>query len=250
MCTLILHFDPDAEWPLLVAGNRDEMRDRSWRAPARHWPDRPEVVAGLDELAGGSWFGVTQHGVVASILNREGTLGPSDEHRSRGELVLEALDHGSASAAADALAELEPSAYKGFNLIVADPQVAYWVVNDPSRSPALQVHEIPPGSHMIAARDLNDESTPRLERWLGHFQQAAIPKPEEGLWQDWQNLLARRDHPEDEPFAAMNVEYMGRYGTVCSQLLAVPRYPGYPHRPRFLFADGPPDRVEFRVVDV
>ena len=40
---------------------------RPWKAPARHWPDRPNVVAGLDELAGGSWLGMNDEGVVAAV---------------------------------------------------------------------------------------------------------------------------------------------------------------------------------------
>ena len=87
MCTLVILRRPAHDWPVLIAANRDEMRDRPWRPPARHWPDRPEVVAGLDELAGGSWLGINDHGVVAGILNRVGSLGPAPNKRSRGELA-------------------------------------------------------------------------------------------------------------------------------------------------------------------
>ena len=93
MCTLVILYRPDHDWPVLIAANRDEMLDRAWSAPARHWPDRPEVVAGRDKLAGGSWLGVNDHGVAAGILNRLGSLGPDANKRTRGELVLEALDH-------------------------------------------------------------------------------------------------------------------------------------------------------------
>ncbi|MGH6991130.1 MAG: NRDE family protein, partial [Stellaceae bacterium] len=104
MCTLILLRRPGHDWPVILGANRDEMVARPWQPPARHWPDRPEVVAGLDELAGGSWLGVNDHGVIAGILNRHGSLGPAPGQRSRGELVLEALDHAAAAAAAAALA--------------------------------------------------------------------------------------------------------------------------------------------------
>ena len=57
-------------WPLVLAANRDELADRPARPPGRHWPDRAEVVAGLDLQAGGSWLGVNDHGVVAGVLNR------------------------------------------------------------------------------------------------------------------------------------------------------------------------------------
>jgi len=104
MCTLVILRRPDHRWPVLIGANRDEMIDRPWDPPGRHWPDRPEVVAGLDKLAGGSWLGINDWGVAAAVLNRHGSLGPAPGIRSRGELVLEALDHADAAAAAEALA--------------------------------------------------------------------------------------------------------------------------------------------------
>ena len=80
---------PGHRWPVLIGANRDEMIDRPWQPPGRHWPDRPDVVAGLDSLAGGSWLGINDWGVAAAVLNRHGSLGPASERRSRGELVLE-----------------------------------------------------------------------------------------------------------------------------------------------------------------
>ena len=61
------------------------------------------------------------------MLNRPGTLGPAAGKRSRGELVLEALDHADAAAAAARARRLEPDAYRPFNLIVADDRDAFWL---------------------------------------------------------------------------------------------------------------------------
>ena len=84
-------------------------------------------MAGLDVQAGGSWLGINDHGVVAGVLNRTGTLGPAAGKRSRGELVLEALDHATAAAAAQALSDLDPNAYRPFNLVIADHREAFWL---------------------------------------------------------------------------------------------------------------------------
>ncbi|MFD1379678.1 NRDE family protein [Fodinicurvata halophila] len=127
MCTLVIDRAPGHDWPILLAGNRDEMRDRSWKAPGRHWPDRPHVVAGQDLQSEGAWLGLNDDGLVAAVLNRYGSLGSTPERRSRGELVLEALDHAEATAAAEALADLEPQAYRSFNLVVADALDAFWI---------------------------------------------------------------------------------------------------------------------------
>lgn len=134
MCTLVMLRRPEARWPLIVAANRDELENRPWRPPARHWPDRPEVVAGQDVTAGGSWFGVNDDGLVAAILNRPGTLGPADGKRSRGELVLEALDHAEARLAAEALSDLNPESYRPFNLVIADRYEAFWLCHAGNRS--------------------------------------------------------------------------------------------------------------------
>ncbi len=250
MCTLIILRRPGHAWPLLVAGNRDEMRDRPWSAPARHWEDRPEVIAGLDRLGGGSWFGINDHGVVAVVTNREGTLGPDPEKRSRGELVLEALDHAEASEATRALAELEPQAYRPFNLFVGDPVSAYWL-RAAEATAAVKVREIPPGLHMLTAGDMDEVRIPRVRIYLPRFRAAETPDPETGRWGSWQSLLASRLYAKDQgPRAAMNLDLPGGFGTVCSHLVAVPRYPGFKQRTIFLFAAGPPDRAPFEPVDL
>ena len=52
MCSVVILRRPESTWPVIFAANRDEMNDRPWLAPGRHWPDRPETVAGFDKLAG------------------------------------------------------------------------------------------------------------------------------------------------------------------------------------------------------
>jgi len=248
MCTLIVLRRPDHAWPLLVAGNRDEMRDRPWAPPGRHWEDRPEVVAGLDELAGGSWFGINDQGVVAAVTNREGSLGPAPGSRSRGELVLEALDHADAREAAHALADLDPDAYRPFNLFVGDPVSAYWLRHpgDPDR---IEVHEIPAGLHMLTAGDLDDWRIERVRLQLPRFRAAAEPHPLACDWRAWQALLSERaPDGHASPQSALNFTLPNGFGTLCSHLVAVPRYPGFTDKPRFLFADGPPDHVPFQDV--
>src|SRR6185312_5814284 len=179
MCTLILLLRPDHDWPVVLAANRDEMIDRPARPPARHWPDRPEVVAGLDELAGGSWLGLNDHGVVAGILNRFGTLGPAPGQRSRGELVLEALDHADARDAAAALVDIDPRAYRPFNMIIADNQEAFWLRHADARGGARpSARPLGAGLAMIAAGDLDDSETPRLRSYRPRF--AAAPPPDPG----------------------------------------------------------------------
>lgn len=250
MCTLVILRRPDHAWPLLVAGNRDEMGDRAWSAPGRHWPDRPEVTAGIDHAGGGTWFGVNDHGLVAVVTNREGSLGPAPQKRSRGELVLEALDHAEASEAASALAELDPQAYRGFNLFVGDPLSAHWLCHRDDGSDTIESQPVAEGLHMLTARDLDDASVARIRTYRPRFIEAPEPEPEAGQWHGWQDLLASRVGPgaADDPMAAPTFALDNGFGTVCSQLVAIPRYPGRERKPIFLFAAGPPDLASFHPV--
>ncbi len=243
MCTLVLLRRPDHPWPLVLAANRDEMVDRPWADPGRHWPDRPEVIAGLDRTAGGSWLGVNDHGVVAAILNRRSSLGPAPDKRSRGELVLEALDHADASSAAEALADLNPNAYRSFNMVVADNRDAYWLRNlGAADTKVIEVKPIPAGLSMLTAYDLNDRTSQRIACHLPAFEAAAAPDPDAGDWSAWQGILASTAGNAE---AAMTVE-RGGFQTVSSSLLALPAPPQSiaekPCRPVWLFAPGRPDR--------
>ncbi|MBK1723503.1 NRDE family protein [Thiocystis violacea] len=247
MCTLIILRRPGHDWPLLLGANRDEMAGRSSRAPARHWDDRPEVVAGLDLEAGGSWLGINDHGVVAAVLNREDSLGRLPGKRSRGELVLEALDHAEADEAARALAELDPAAYRPFNLVIADPRMAFWLRH--GGDGVIGVRGIEPGLHLLGSTELDDPAHPRIARYLPRFQAAAVPDPERDDWRDWRALLADRDAPEAlGPDAAMRLERADGFGTRSSALIALPAFPGFQQGPIWLHADRDSDGETFRVV--
>lgn len=247
MCTLITLYRPDHEWPVLIAANRDEMANRPARPPGRHWPDRPNVVAGLDELGGGSWFGLNDDGVVAGIMNRAGTLGPVAGKRSRGELVLEALDHADADAAAEALSHINPAAYRGFNLVIADSERVYWLRHrDTPDADRIEVTPLPSGLSMLTAHDRNDLASPRIRHYLPLVQAAPAPDPERGDWSAWRRILASRGPDADgNPLAAMNVETPDGFGTVSSLLLALPARGRFDTKPRFHFAPGRPDVVPF-----
>ena len=263
MCTLVLLFRPDRPWPLMLGANRDEMRDRPWRPPGRHWPAQPEVVAGLDLLGGGSWLGLNRAtGVVAAILNRRGSLGPEPGKRSRGELVLRALAAESASAAAAALAGVAPADYRSFNLVVADRQAAVWLRHlGPEAGRGPEARPLPAGLTLLTAGDRNDLSSPRIRRYLPRLQAAEPPDPEAGDWTAWQAILADRGDPEApnpmaDPMAAMNLGLPSGFGTVSSSLIALRQKPGGQkpggQKPagrgpdlRWLFAAGRPDELPY-----
>lgn len=269
MCSVILLRRPDATWPLILGANRDEMAGRPWKPPGRHWPDRPNVVAGLDELAGGSWLGLNDEGVIAAVLNREGTLGPEAGKRSRGELVLEALDHADAADAALALAQLDTRAYRPFNLVVADNRDAFLIAHrGVTARNRPEVQEVPEGVHMITAFDMDDARDPRMALYLPLFRHAAPPDPgrlpsepdpREGAalegaamegWGGWPELLASRIwEGERGARGAMTFALPSGFGTVSSALIALPAVERPDLDPIWHFAGGPPHETPWRAVE-
>ena len=249
MCTLVILRRPEDDWPVLIGANRDEMIDRPARPPGRHWPDRAEIVAGLDLLAGGSWFGVNDWGVAAAVLNRHGSLGPAAGTRSRGELVLEALDHADAVAAAAALSDLDPAAYRSFNLIVADNRDAFWLRH--RGAGAIEVRPVPDGLSIIAAGDLGALTTPRLALAKPRFRAAPPPDPDRGDWTSWQDLLADDTAPPGAPTdAALRFRTPRGFATVSSALVALPAAPSPERRTVFRYAGWLPESAPWCNVDV
>ena len=246
MCTLVILRRPENEWPVIIASNRDEMIDLPWLGPDRHWPERENILAGKDILAGGTWLGVNDYGLVAGILNRRGSLGPKDGYRSRGELPLDALDHADAATAADALKDLDPNAYRPFNLVLADNRDAYWMrLADTHWGPHAEIKPIPLGLSLITASDLNDITSARIKTYLPQFEKADVPDPALGNWSAWQALLASKVYEADEgPTGAMAIETNSGFGTVCSSLIALPSqeavFSGFQTCPKYLFSSSSP----------
>jgi Transport and Golgi organisation 2 len=239
VCTVVLLIRPGHAWPLILAANRDERLDRLWNPPATHWPHQPGVVAGRDRSGGGTWMGVNGNGVVAAVLNRQGSLGPAAGKRSRGELPLLALTKPSAVEAAAAIAAIDAGAWRSFNLVLADRDGGVFVRGLGHGHP--HVVRLAPGLHMVTAHDPDDPESPRVARHSGRFQAAEPPTPDN--WHGWQEILSDRSGPSGEQ---INVVPRGGFGTVCSSLVMLP----HQGVPVWLFAAGAPHEAPFRPVSL
>lgn len=124
MCLVVLSIGQHADYPLILAANRDEFHARPTQ-DAHWWPDKPDIVAGRDLQAGGTWLAVQRNGRFATVTNFRDAKATAPEHRSRGELVTGFLD--SDLAPGDYLATIDGDAYAGFNLIVGTTKdIAYF----------------------------------------------------------------------------------------------------------------------------
>lgn len=249
MCTAVILNRPKHRWPLIIAANRDEMAHRQWLPPGRHWPDRPQIVGGKDKLAGGTWLGINDDGVIATILNRPNSLGPSDNKRSRGELVLEALDHATAYEAAKALIYINPESYSPFNLIIADSQSSFWICNDEKKK--IRSVPIQEGFSMITNKDLNDKSCPRIYRHLSRFSVAEPPDFDIENIFSWESLLSdKRKHVEqNSEDTSICIDKSNGYGTLCSAIIGLPEISSS-SSPIFLFCQDQPGTIPFYKINL
>ncbi len=132
MCLVTLAFQSHPKYPLIVVANRDELYDRA-ATKAEFWSDHPDLLAGRDLEAGGTWFGVNRAGRWATVTNFRGG-NPADD-LSRGELPTNYL-HNNAPALSDYVDEVRARAdrYSGFNLLAGTGhKLAYYNnINDES----------------------------------------------------------------------------------------------------------------------
>ncbi len=177
MCVLAFAWRMHRRWPLVMAGNRDELHARPAQ-PLHRWPEAPHVLAGRDLLSGGSWLGVSEQGRFAVITNLRGFGLPDPGKLSRGGLVRDFLVGEPQDARDDA-------AFNPFSLIEADVSGAAFTAN----RPALERRLLQPGLYGLSNGGL-DEPWPKTTKL-----KAALA--------DW--LL--RDEPDLEPlFSALRDE--------------------------------------------
>jgi hypothetical protein len=207
VCTVVLSFEPGERVPLLLLGARDELKDRPWLPPARHWPGSP-LLGGLDKQAGGTWLAVHPDVPrVACLLNGRGPQAPSpppagpdrppgpSRRRSRGELPLRAAADGAVvlKELADDPAAL--AAYDPFHLVCADMDAVLTLSWDGDLPAA---RNLEPGTHVLTNAGHAYPADPVTEPKALHFGPkftAARPSGDPALtperaWGEWLTLAA------------------------------------------------------------
>ncbi len=224
MCSIILSIGAEG---VFAAANRDEMINRPWETPAEYWPG---ICGGRDVLAGGTWLALNRAGVLAAVLNREGTLGPAPGKESRGTLPLRALQHDTAAEGAKTIGTLDAGAFRPFNLVLADENGAFFIrglgVGQPETVP------LAAGVHMITAGEPDDLARPRIAKHLPRFQAAPFAQ--------WGKLLADSSGDRADQINVKAAQNDG-FGTVCASLVSL----AHDRVTEHMFAAGPPDIVEF-----
>ncbi|MFT6435978.1 MAG: hypothetical protein ACJAVI_004034 [Candidatus Azotimanducaceae bacterium] len=128
MCLILFTVNPNSDLHLVVAANRDEMHSRP-TATANYWDSHPDLLAGRDLQAGGTWLGITNSGRFAAVTNFAETPPDPIPPRSRGDLTSKFLK--GKQSCEDYLLDIHQKAneYRGFNLIISDGNEVYYYGN-------------------------------------------------------------------------------------------------------------------------
>ena len=157
VCLLVVASQLVADEPLIVGANRDEVLDRPSTAVTVLDPGPPRVVGGRDELSGGTWLAVNEHGVCAGLTNQPLGEAKDPTRRSRGEIPLALARHTTAAAAVDDLLErFHPKDYNGSWLLVGDRTSLYFV--DFTGEDRGTAQALPPGLHVLENRTYGEPS--------------------------------------------------------------------------------------------
>jgi len=231
MCLLALFFRVVEDAPVVVGANREEMYQRGGEPPAVL--DQPgRFLGGIDPVAGGTWLGVNEHGLLVAVTNRPKSELPK-EPRSRGRLARDLLGCSDAAAAGDLAArELGKNRYAGCNLLCVDRNHALAI----HAGDWLRVRPLPPGLHILTAHDVNDASDRRIGHalwWLGQRNYANANDCIVAL----KELCGQRGN--GDPPICIRGE-LG--GTVSSSVVSLALAPAHS---AFLHAQGPPDRTPY-----
>ena len=172
MCLLVLAWQVDPRYRLILAANRDEFHARPAAALAK-WPENG-ILAGRDLAAGGTWLGLDRERRFGIVTNFREAPAAASAGPSRGGLIPAYLaQQGSAQSF---LADLAPTAqdYSGFNILLGDAHALWYASN---RAPTF-VRQLQPGIYGLSNRFL-DTPWPKLTRVRRRFEDwlASARKP-------------------------------------------------------------------------
>lgn len=225
MCLLAIFFRVLDDTPLVVGANREEAYTRLGTVP-QILPGKVRSVGGVDPVAGGTWLGVNERGLLVAVTNRRKTSLPP-QPPSRGLLARELLQCPDAISAAEVAHErLARGEYAGCNLLLVDRDHARVV----AAGDRLEVRTLMPGLHVLTAGDVDDTSDRRLayaRRWLSERD----CRDTAGAIASLKELCGQTGDP---PMCIRGKDS----GTVSSSIIALS---APPRAAIYLHAQGPPD---------
>lgn len=135
-------------YKLIIAANRDEFLERPTKV-AGFWEDQPDLLAGRDLRAMGTWMGITKCGLFAALTNFRNPKLEMADKLSRGEIITDFLTNGdSADDFLDKL-QLKRDQYNGFNLVAGTVDQLYYYSNQQNEIIPIQAGTYSVSNHLL-----------------------------------------------------------------------------------------------------
>lgn len=148
MCLILIAWQVRPDFPLVVAANRDEFFVRP-TVPAAFWQDAPQVLAGRDLDAGGTWMGITRNGRFAALTNFRDPAQNRPDAPSRGGLVADFLRGTETPEAYSKRIAEHGKRCNGYNLLLSDGATLWWSSNMGGEPHALQAGVYGVSNHLL-----------------------------------------------------------------------------------------------------
>jgi len=171
MCLILIAHGAHANFPLVIAANRDEYYQRP-TARAAFWQDHPHILAGRDLECMGTWLGVTRAGRFAALTNFRDPRARKTDAPSRGRLVSDFLVSDQEPRAYLEKVAIEASRYNGFSLLAGGVD---GIFHFSSHTGSVQV--VSPGIHGLS-NHLLDTPWPKVERGQQRLQALLAGEPD------------------------------------------------------------------------
>lgn len=162
MCTLLVWKHRRPDYPIVIAANRDEFEGRPSTGPQR-LHEQPLVVGGRDEVAGGTWLAVSEHGLIVALTNRRGAGAHDPSKRSRGQLVLDLARMAQLADVRAAARALDARAYNPFVLVAFDQRDGLAVHGGDD---GLHIAPLADGVHAVTNWEIDAPEEPKTRRAL------------------------------------------------------------------------------------
>jgi uncharacterized protein with NRDE domain len=240
MCIFSVAYGVLPDCPIFVLTNRDESTERPTLSPRIFESTSPSGArwfGGADQRAGGTWFGVNEHGLLAAVTNRKTASVPANS-RSRGLLCRDVLRQSSAEGAlAWVRGELSRQAYAGFNLILLTARASFVL----EHADDLRIQALEPGIHTIGNGHLDAADDPRVQRTQA-LVEAMVSATQDRRWTDCvecAKAICRLHAEGNVPGICLHGDHWGTVGSTIVGLAVDSRQSVY-H-----YAAGPPCRTPY-----
>ena len=220
------------KYPIIIAANRDEYYSRKAKRPdilQLGENGKVKAIAGQDAMAGGTWLGINQFGVIVGITNRSTGKSRDNSKKSRGALVLSCLEKRSTYEISEMLVHEDTEQYNPFNLFYADLSGAYLATNYEKKRVIPLLEEI----GVLVNGDPENREANKQKRAMGLLRELVGRKALS--MEDLKGVCSGHEGSENplEPFCV----HTENYGTVSSTIIF---FSGELNKTKYFHCEGPP----------